>query len=104
MDKVVFPPAPHGITPVSETEFVITGSKTRIIWSFYTIKMAGIVVLLSFVLGIFSFGRVANTGVEALGRNPLAGRMIQLGIVVNALITVAIIGAGMFIAYVIVRF
>lgn len=66
--------------------------------------LAGVVVLLSFILGIFSFGRVASTGVEALGRNPLAGKMIQLGIVFNVLITVAIIGAGMFIAYIIVRF
>lgn len=72
--------------------------------SIFKYIMAGVVILLSFVLGIFSFGRVAKTGVEALGRNPLAGKMIQLGIVFNVLITIAIIGAGMFIAFIIARF
>ena len=65
--------------------------------------VAGIVILISFVLGIVSFGRVANTGVEALGRNPLAGKMIQLGIVMNVLITISIIAAGFGIAFLIIR-
>lgn len=65
--------------------------------------VAGIVILLSFVLGVVSFGRVANTGVEALGRNPLAGKMIQLGIVLNVLITLAIVGAGFGMAYLIIK-
>lgn len=66
--------------------------------------ISGIIVLLSFILGVISFGRVANTGVEALGRNPLAGKMIQLGIVLNVLITIAIIGAGLFISFLILTF
>lgn len=65
--------------------------------------VAGIVILLAFVLGVFSFGRVANTGVEALGRNPLAGKMIQFGIVLNVLITLVIIVAGFGMAYLIIR-
>lgn len=65
--------------------------------------VAGFVILLSFILGVVSFGRVANTGVEALGRNPLAGKMIQLGIVLNVLITLAIIIAGFGMAYLIIR-
>lgn len=65
--------------------------------------VAGIVILLSFILGVFSFGRVANTGVEALGRNPLAGRMIQFGIFLNVLITLSIIVAGFGMAYLIIR-
>lgn len=66
--------------------------------------VAGIIVLLSFMMGVISFGRVANTGVEALGRNPLAGKSIQLGIFLNVLITIAIIGAGIFISFLIIRF
>lgn len=65
--------------------------------------VAGVVILLSFILGVISFGRVANTGVEALGRNPLAGRMIQFGIVLNVLITLSIIAAGFGMAYLIIR-
>jgi hypothetical protein len=65
--------------------------------------VAGIVIILSALLGFLSFGRTANTGVEALGRNPLAGKMIQLGIIINVVVTVAIIGAGMLIAIFIIR-
>jgi hypothetical protein len=65
--------------------------------------LAGFIVILSFVFGFVSFGRVASRGVEALGRNPLAGRMIQFGIFLNVLITIAIIVAGLGIAYVILR-
>lgn len=65
--------------------------------------VAGIVIVLAFVLGVVSFGRVANTGVEALGRNPLAGKMIQFGIIFNVLITISIIAAGFGMAYLIIR-
>lgn len=65
--------------------------------------VAGIVIILAFLLGVFSFGRVANTGVEALGRNPLAGKMIQFGIVFNVLITLTIIAAGFGMAFLIIR-
>src|SRR3989338_6521903 len=60
--------------------------------------MAAFVIILSFFLGFFVFGRTAARGVEALGRNPLAARAIQLGIALNVLITVAIIAAGILVA------
>ncbi len=60
--------------------------------------IAGLVVVFSIVLGFYAFGRVAGRGVEALGRNPLAARIIQLGVALNVLITIAIIGAGILIA------
>lgn len=63
--------------------------------------LAAIVTILSFVLGFVYFGRVAMTGVEALGRNPLAGRLIQLGIVFNIILTVGIMALGLGIAYLI---
>lgn len=65
--------------------------------------IAAIVVICSFVFGFWYFGRIARTGVEALGRNPLASRMIQFGIIINVVITVAIIGAGLILALVIIR-
>ena len=60
--------------------------------------VAAVVIIFSFLLGFYSFGRVAGRGVEALGRNPLAARVIQLGIALNVIITVAIIGTGIVIA------
>lgn len=65
--------------------------------------IAAAVLLLSFVFGFFIFSRGVNKGIEALGRNPLAGRMIQLGIIFNTIITVVIVGAGIFIAYLVLR-
>jgi F0F1-type ATP synthase membrane subunit c/vacuolar-type H+-ATPase subunit K len=65
--------------------------------------LAGLIMILAFVIGFFSFGRIANTGIEALGRNPLASRMIQLGIMLNVLITIAIIASGLVMAYFVIR-
>lgn len=65
--------------------------------------VAGIILISSFVLGFLSFGRVANTGVESIGRNPLAGKMIQFGIFINVLITIALIGSGFGLAYLVLR-
>ncbi len=65
--------------------------------------VAAIVVVLSFLLGFLSFGRVASIGVEALGRNPLAAKMIQMGIIINVFITITIIGSGLAIGYFILK-
>lgn len=53
----------------------------------------------SFVLGFVYFGRVARTGVEALGRNPLAGRLIQASVVFNLLLTLGVMLVGLVLAY-----
>ena len=63
--------------------------------------LAVIVVIISFVLGFVYFGRVARAGVEAMGRNPLAGRMIAVGVFFNLLLTLAIMGGGLIAAYLI---
>jgi len=63
--------------------------------------LAAIIVIITFVLGFMYFGKVARTGVEALGRNPLAGRSITLGILFNLILTLAIMAIGLAIAYLI---
>lgn len=65
--------------------------------------VAAIVVIISFVIGFVSFGRIATKGVEALGRNPLASRMIQFGIFLNVLITISIVLSGVAMAFFIIR-
>lgn len=65
--------------------------------------VAGFVIILSFIIGFVSFGRIANTGVEALGRNPLASRVIEFGIFMNVLITISIIVAGFALSFLILR-
>lgn len=63
--------------------------------------VAGVLVIASFFFGILHFGRVAKSGVEALGRNPLAAKTIQFGIIMNVMIAVAIMLAGLGIAYIV---
>jgi len=61
--------------------------------------LAAAVTLLSIILGFLYFGNVARSGVEAIGRNPLAGHMIQLSVVFNVLLTIGIMATGVTISY-----
>lgn len=63
--------------------------------------LAAFLVVVSFTLGFVYFGRVAKSGVEALGRNPLAGRMIQISVLLHITITIAIVLVGFGSAYLI---
>lgn len=64
--------------------------------------LAFIVAASAIISGLVYFGKVARSGVEALGRNPLAARTIEFGIVVNLALTVGIIIVGLTISYLIV--
>ena len=66
--------------------------------NFLRYVIAALVFIFSIFLGFFVFGRIASRGVEALGRNPLAARVIHFGIILNVLITIAIIAAGILVA------
>ncbi len=63
--------------------------------------LAALMVILAFALGFIYFGRVAKAGIEAIGRNPLAGKLIQISILLHILITIAIILVGLAISYII---
>lgn len=63
--------------------------------------VAALVALLAFVLGFAYFGRVAQKGVEAVGRNPLAGKFIEFSVILNVLLTALIIVVGLAVAYLI---
>lgn len=65
--------------------------------------IAAIVVVASFILGFMTFGRTAAKGVEALGRNPAAGKIINLGIIFNVGIVVIIVLSGLVVAFLILR-
>lgn len=69
----------------------------------YKYVVAALVVLGSMVLGFMTFGRAAAKGVEALGRNPSASRIIHLGIIFNVVIVAAIALAGLVVAFLILR-
>lgn len=63
--------------------------------------LAAAIALMSFGIGFVYFGRVTSRGVEALGRNPLASRMIQINLVLNLVLMVVIIAAGLGLGYMI---
>lgn len=65
--------------------------------------VAAMVVLGSFILGFMTFGRTAAKGVEALGRNPAASKIIHLGIIFNVSIVVVIVLSGLTVAFLILR-
>lgn len=60
--------------------------------------LAFAIVVIGFVLGFMYFGRVAKTGLEAIGRNPLASRSIRFGIFLNVLLGIAIVGGSLLLA------
>jgi F0F1-type ATP synthase membrane subunit c/vacuolar-type H+-ATPase subunit K len=63
--------------------------------------LAVLMVLISFTLGMIYFGRSSRAGIEAVGRNPLARRVIQFTVLMNIILTVAIVMVGLGIAYLI---
>ena len=63
--------------------------------------IAALIVILAFTIGFIYFGRVAQKGIEAVGRNPLAGRFIEFSVILNILLTALIIVVGLAIAYLI---
>lgn len=63
--------------------------------------IAALIVTLAFILGFTYFGKVAQKGIEAVGRNPLARKFIELSVILNVLLTALIIAAGLALAYLI---
>lgn len=63
--------------------------------------LATVVLVSAFVIGFVYFGRMARTGVEAVGRNPLAMRAIQFNVVMNILIMFGVFCIGLALAYLI---
>lgn len=61
--------------------------------------LAAFVTVASFLMGFIYFGRLAKTGIEAIGRNPLARLQIQSSVLVNLILMAVIFGGGMALSY-----
>ena len=66
--------------------------------------IAAIVLLGSIVLGLYTFGRVAQRGVEAIGRNPLAKGTIMLGVTINVILAGFVVLSGLIVAVIVMWF
>lgn len=71
------------------------------LWDWIRYILAAVVAISAFVLGFVYFGKVSARGVEAIGRNPLAGRLIQFGVILNLVLTLGIMIFGLGLAYLI---
>jgi len=65
--------------------------------------VAAVSLIGSIIFSFLTFGRLAYKGVEALGRNPVASRVITLGMMMNVLFAIAIITIGATISYFIIK-
>jgi hypothetical protein len=68
----------------------------------YTV--AGLVVLAALIFSFFSFTHLAKDSISAIGRNPLAQNMIKSGIVLNFIISLAMIVASLVAAFLIITY
>ena len=66
--------------------------------------VAGFVALMSFFFGFRFFATTSRSGVEAIGRNPLASKSILLSVFINTTITISIMLLGVAIGYMILVF
>lgn len=71
------------LTPLSSLRYVV----------------AGILVIISVAYGLSHFGKLATSGVQAVGRNPLASKAIELSVLFNVVLTIGVIGVGVGIAF-----
>mgnify|MGYP001585180635 CR=1 FL=1 len=63
--------------------------------------LAAIIAVGSFIIGFIHFGRIVKTGIEALGRNPLATIFIEVSVLMNIVLTIGIVLAGLGVSYLI---
>lgn len=66
--------------------------------------LGAIVALVSFIVAFFFFGRNVKSGIDAMGRNPLARSTIQFNMMMNLGFTGAVVLVGLFVAFMIIRF
>lgn len=71
--------------------------------SVFKYLISAFILLLSFIFGFFVFTRAVNSGIQALGRNPLAGRMIQLSIIFNVVLVIIVITSAIGVIWIFLR-
>ena len=72
-------------------------------FEFIKYLLGAIVLIISLLFSFLYFGKLSMKGVEALGRNPLAARRIQAGIILNVIMAISICLIGLVTAMYIIR-
>jgi len=63
--------------------------------------LAAVIGAFSFIFGFTIFSKITGSGIQALGRNPLARRTIELNLAIEFVLNIALIIFGLAIAYLI---
>jgi len=66
--------------------------------------LAGGIILGCVMISFLHFGRITASSVQALGRNPLARKSIELGILFNLIMAGLMLGSGLIVAILILRY
>ena len=61
--------------------------------------VAALLIIASVLYSFFNFANIAKKGVEAVGRNPMASKAINLSVLMNILFSLALVGCGLAISY-----
>lgn len=100
--------SPHTITTLSDARENLLATISQALSAPTLTPLASLryvlaftIATIAFILGFMYFGRVTKAGVEAIGRNPMAGRLIEATVGLHILLTLAIVGGGLVIAYII---
>lgn len=84
-------------------EVMRQGSQTALLEPLNALRyfLAALLVVVCVILGLVFYGRLSRSSIEAIGRNPLAKRDIQVALFVQMVITGLVIAFGIFAAYVV---
>jgi hypothetical protein len=63
----------------------------------------GVITSLAFIIGLFAFTRSITKGIEAIGRNPLAKRTIQISILIQVVLTLLVTFGAIALSFIILR-
>lgn len=64
---------------------------------------AGMVIIICFIIGFFTFTRSVPKAIEAIGRNPLARTTILISMILNLGLTALVVIVGLVAAFFILR-
>lgn len=65
--------------------------------------LAAIIILIAILFGLFIISRIMPKAIEAIGRNPLAKRSIEISLILSIIIVVAVVIASIAAAVIILR-
>lgn len=84
-------------------EVMRQGSQTALLEPLNALRyfLAALLVVVCVILGLVFYGRLSRSSIEAIGRNPLAKRDIQVALFVQMVITGFVIAFGILAAYVV---